>query len=167
FAIDSFMTRKRSNVSRKPRANIDALFHNYFGLLPNAENENVRDTVVVSDGLGTTNKLKKLKLKFGGVTHTIHTKSKPGNSDARNPKDNADNNDGRSFDKKREFGVPKTESSFASENHSHKRKATGQHSRKSKRANERRAFGVGFSDEEDEDAELHFLGKNQFIKKSS
>ncbi|CAJ2654026.1 hypothetical protein L195_g017588 [Trifolium pratense] len=170
LAIDSIMTRKRSNVSRKPRANTDAIFQNYFGLLPHAEKENVRDAVVVSDGLGTTNKLKKLKLKFGGVTHTIHTKSKSGNSDARNPKDNADNNDVRSFDK-REVGdklgkLPRTESSFASESHSHKRKATGQHSRKSKRANERRALGVGFSDEEDEDAELHFLEKISSSKRA-
>ncbi|KAK2358374.1 HIT zinc finger and PAPA-1 domain-containing protein [Trifolium repens] len=168
LAIDSIATRKRSNVSRKPRANTDAIFQNYFGLLSHAENENVRDTVAVSDGLGTNNKLKKLKLKFGGVTHTIHTKSKSGNSDARNPKDNADNNDARSFDKKREqlAKLPRTDSCFASESHSHKRKATGQHSRKSKRANERRALDVGFSDEEDEDAELHFLEKISSSKRA-
>lgn len=85
------MKRKRSIVSRKPRANCDAIFKRYFGWIPHAENESVRDTVVVSDGLGTNNKLKKLKLKFGGVTHTIHTKSKagtclPSGSDGRNPK---------------------------------------------------------------------------------
>jgi hypothetical protein len=82
--------------------------------------------------------------------------------------DNADNNDARSFDKKREqlAKLPRTDSCFASESHSHKRKATGQHSRKSKRANERRALDVGFSDEEDEDAELHFLEKISSSKRA-
>lgn len=61
---------------RKPRANSDAIFQSYFGCSSPVENESVRDTVVVCDGLGTDNKLKKLKLKFGGVTHTIHTKLK-------------------------------------------------------------------------------------------
>jgi len=85
FAIESIMQRKRSDVPRKPRVNCDAIFQHYFGLLSShSQNEkNVKDTIVVSDGLKTENKLKKLKLKFGGVTHTIHTKP---SSDARNPK---------------------------------------------------------------------------------
>ncbi|CAI8610741.1 unnamed protein product [Vicia faba] len=168
LSIDFTMKRKRSNVSRKPRANCDAIFKRYIGWLPHAENESVRDPVVVSDGLGTNNKLKKLKLKFGGVTHTIHTKS---GSDGRNPKDNADNNGARSFDKKRELGGKSvkisTGSYFAAENHSHKRKTTGQHSRKSKQVTERCSLGVGFSDEEGEDAELQFLEKINSSKRSA
>lgn len=155
------MQRKRSDVPRKPRVNCDAIFQHYFGLLSShALNEkNVKDTVVVSDGLKTENKLKKLKLKFGGVTHTIHTKP---SSDPRNAKDNADN-DARSYDKKRGHGdklvkLSRTDHSHAAENHSHKRKATEQHARKSKRVTERCAMDVGCSDEDD-DAELHFLEK--------
>lgn len=79
----STMKRKRSRVSRRPRADSDALFQSYFGWLSHVEpsgnhteNENVGDAMIASDGLGTDNKLKKLKLKFGGVTHTIHAKSK-------------------------------------------------------------------------------------------
>ena len=77
------MKRKRTWVSRRPRANSDALFHCYFGLPSlvetfgkHDEHENPRNITVASDGLRTASKLKKLKLKFGGVTRTIHTKSK-------------------------------------------------------------------------------------------
>lgn len=73
------MKRKRSRLSRQPRANSDALFQSYFGWLSlvepfdkQKENENVRDAVVASDRLRTDNKLRKLKLKFGGITRTIH-----------------------------------------------------------------------------------------------
>ncbi|CAL5198980.1 unnamed protein product [Lathyrus oleraceus] len=176
LAIDFTMKRKRSIVSRKPRANCDAIFKRYFGWIPHAENESVRDTVVVSDGLGTNNKLKKLKLKFGGVTHTIHTKSKagtclPSGSDGRNPKDNANTNHPRSSDKRdageKSVKLSRTESCFAAENHSHKRKTSGKHARKSKQVTERCALGVGFSDEEDEDAELQFLEKINSSKRSA
>ncbi|XP_058757748.1 uncharacterized protein LOC131631001 [Vicia villosa] len=169
LVIDFTVKKKRSSVRLKPRANCDAIFKRYIGWLPNAENESLRDTVVVSDGLGSNNKLKKLKLKFGGVTHTIHTKS---GSDGRNPKDNANTNDPRSSDKKRDVGeksvkFSRTESYFAAENHSHKRKLTGQHARKSKPVTERCALGVGFSDEEGEDAELQFLEKINSSKRSA
>jgi hypothetical protein len=55
--------------------------------------------------------------------------------------DNADN-DARSYDKKRGHGdklvkLSRTDHSHAAENHSHKRKATEQHARKSKRVTER------------------------------
>lgn len=164
------MKRKRSCVLRKPRANSDAIFQSYFGCSSPVENESVRDTVVVCDGLGTDNKLKKLKLKFGGVTHTIHTKLK----------DNVDENDARPFDKKRGLGdklvkVSRTESGLAAENHSRKRTKTGksinvnhEHVRsKSKRVTERRASDVvGFSDEDSEDAELHFLEKINASKRA-
>ncbi|KAI4334961.1 hypothetical protein L6164_013656 [Bauhinia variegata] len=84
--VGSSVKRKRSIVSRKPRANSDTLFQSFFsfpspfveplGKHDENENENLRNTKGPSDGLGAENKLKKLKLKFGGVTHTIHTNSK-------------------------------------------------------------------------------------------
>ncbi|TKY54231.1 hypothetical protein E2542_SST18637 [Spatholobus suberectus] len=78
------MKRKRSRVSHQPLANADTEFQSYLGWLSlveplgkQAEKENVKDTMFgASAGLGTDNKPKKLKLKFGGVTHTIHAKSK-------------------------------------------------------------------------------------------
>lgn len=76
--------RKRSKASRKPRLDSRTLLES-SNLLPlstelysngdNDKNQNNGDRIVVSAGLGSENKLKKLKLKVGGVTHTIHTKS--------------------------------------------------------------------------------------------
>lgn len=79
--------KKRSRVSRRPHSDSQT-FLQKFNFLPSStqsfgsgrldENKNLRDTIVVSDGLGAENKLKKLKLKVGGVTHTIHAKSSNG-----------------------------------------------------------------------------------------
>ena len=76
--------KKRSTVSRKPHHDSQA-FQQRFNLLPSFaqpfssgrhnENKNFGDPIIASDNLGTENKLKRLKLKVGGVTHTIHTKS--------------------------------------------------------------------------------------------
>lgn len=77
--------KKRSNPSRRPRLDSHTLLQSYcivpssttqhFSNGSHVKNHYNRDTVVVSDGLGSENKLKKLKLKVGGITHTIHTKS--------------------------------------------------------------------------------------------
>lgn len=89
--------------------------------------------------------------------------------------DDADGNDACPFDNKRGPGDKllkhsKTESSLTAENHSHKRKTTGQnikvnheHVRKSRRITKRCALDVGFSDE---DAELHFLEKSNASKRA-
>lgn len=79
--VGSTMRKKRS--SRRPHPDSQALLQR-LNLFPSStqpfcdgrhdENKNSSNTIVVSDGLGTRNKLKKLKLKVGGVTHTIHTK---------------------------------------------------------------------------------------------
>lgn len=80
--VGSFGVRKRrSNASRRPRLDSHTLLKSY-NLLPSSTqplsngSHDKRDNVVVSDGLESENKLKKLKLKVGGVTHTIHTKSR-------------------------------------------------------------------------------------------
>ncbi|XP_027331228.1 uncharacterized protein LOC113846788 [Abrus precatorius] len=180
------MKKKRSRVSRRPRANADALFQCYFGWVPleepfgkQDENEKMRDTMVASGGLRTGNKPKKLKLKLGGVTHTIHTKSKTETgfsggsfvtnfSEGPKPQDDTNGNDACSFDKRRGLGdaslkPSRTESGFTAENHSHRGKRTEQsvnviHERvhKSKRITRKGALSVGFSDEDNEDAELHY-----------
>ncbi|XP_061349169.1 uncharacterized protein LOC133294504 [Gastrolobium bilobum] len=190
LAIDSTMKRKRTRVSRRPRANSDTLFQSYFDRLSlvepfakQADNENVRDTMVASDRLGTDNKLKKLKLKFGGVTHTIHAKSKTETgfdcgsfitnfspcSDGPKPQDETDGIDAYLLDKRRGLGdkflkPSRTESGSTAENHSQRGKTTGQslnvnheHVRKGKCIPKRCALDVGSSDEDNEDAELHFL----------
>ncbi|RDX73077.1 hypothetical protein CR513_47359, partial [Mucuna pruriens] len=191
--IDYTMKRKRSRVSRQPRVNADTQFHSDFGCLSlvkpfgkQAENENVKDTMVASAGLGTDNKPKKLKLKlkFGGVTHSIHAKSKtetgfssdslmtrfsPCSDHGPKPQDDTDGNYACPFDKRRGLGDKllkpyRTESGFTAENHSRRGKITGEsinvnHEQvcKSKRITRRCALSVGISDDHNEDAELHFL----------
>lgn len=39
----------------------------------NGDNWNSRESTIVSDGIGSEKRLKKVKLKLGGVTRTIHT----------------------------------------------------------------------------------------------
>ncbi|KAJ7955224.1 putative HIT zinc finger,PAPA-1-like conserved region [Quillaja saponaria] len=82
LAAGCTIRKKRSSLSRRPQPNSYTLWTRYcifasflepFGT-PD-ENKNVSDNLVTSDGLGTENKIKKLKLKVGGVTHTINTKS--------------------------------------------------------------------------------------------
>ncbi|OMO58466.1 PAPA-1-like conserved region [Corchorus olitorius] len=72
--------KKRSSISRRPRYPAHQIFIPNFNLvsLPSQaigsssnEDQNHKNG---SNGLGSENKLK-LKLKLGGVTHTIHTKS--------------------------------------------------------------------------------------------
>lgn len=77
------LRKKRNGVPRRPHSDFRTLLHS-FTFLPqsnqcigsgsNEGNQNVNDTIVGSDGLGSENKLK-VKLKFGGVTHTIQTNS--------------------------------------------------------------------------------------------
>ncbi|KAG4942263.1 hypothetical protein JHK85_046909 [Glycine max] len=150
------MKRKRSTVSHQPRANADTLFQSYFGQLSpvepfgkQAENENVKEKMDASAGLETGNKLKKLKLKFRG--------------------DDTDGNYVCPFDKRKGLGnkllMPSvTESGFTAENHSHRGKTTGEtidvnheHVCESKHITRRCALSVEFSDEDNKDAELHFL----------
>lgn len=76
--------KKRSNASRRPRLESHILLPS-CNIVPSStqpfrnaihdNNHYSRDNVFVSDGLASVNKLKKLKLKVGGVTHTIHTRS--------------------------------------------------------------------------------------------
>ncbi|KAL6292991.1 hypothetical protein ACE6H2_001133 [Prunus campanulata] len=69
--------KKRSVVAQKPRLDppIFSQSSNIFPPFGNIDkDQNNKEKVVLFDGLGRGNKLKKLRLKLGGVTHTIHTK---------------------------------------------------------------------------------------------
>lgn len=75
--------KKRSGLTRRPRPDLRSLIHSCTFLQPSTQsvdsgnndgNQYFKDTMVGSDGLGGENRLK-LKLKFGGVTHTIQTNS--------------------------------------------------------------------------------------------
>ncbi|KAH7513467.1 hypothetical protein FEM48_Zijuj12G0203000 [Ziziphus jujuba var. spinosa] len=196
YDVGSFGVRKkRSNASRRPRLDSHTLLQSY-NLLPSStqplnngshdKNYYKRDTFVVSNGLGSENKLKKLKLKVGGVTHTIHTRSgadfsggcsssiqKSSSCDygfTPNEKsqiqDDTDGNYSFSFDKGKHLGVKwknisKTDSSSQKE-HSLRGKF-GENSnesvRKSKRVPKRRILDVGFGEDNDEDDEIQYLGR--------
>lgn len=82
--VGSGVKKKRTNASRRPRLDSHKLLES-INLLPlstvlysngdNDKNQSNGGRVAGSDGLGSVSKPKKLKLKVGGVTHTIHTKS--------------------------------------------------------------------------------------------
>ncbi|KAF7837723.1 putative INO80 complex subunit B-like region, Zinc finger, HIT-type, INO80 complex, subunit Ies2 [Senna tora] len=167
----STRTGKRSRASRRPRANPHAMFQSYFGLPSFVEpygkddenqNQNQQDIMVASDGSGAQNKLKKLKLKFGGVIHTIHTKAKMEITSTISSY--ATNSSSSSDDPKYQFSS--IESGVTAENLSCREISFGESStvnhelvRKSKRIpkTKRRALDVEYSNEENEDAELQFL----------
>ncbi|XP_062108783.1 uncharacterized protein LOC133819528 [Humulus lupulus] len=194
------MRKKRSNASRRPRVDSHSLLEN-LNLWPlstelysngdNDKNQDNGDGVVVSDGLGRGNKLKKLKLKVGGVTHTIHTKSTAnfsygGSTNTRNssssviafttqekrlPQDDINGNHSYSSDKKRGFGVrwkdmSKNDSSSQKENSSRGIPAHHEPIRKSNRFPKRRALDAGLNEDDDEDEEIRYLEKLRASKNS-
>ncbi|KAI9196968.1 hypothetical protein LWI28_028633 [Acer negundo] len=188
--------KKRSSTSRRPRPDSQTLL-NTSSFLPqrsqsiggnNDGNQNFRETMVGSDVLGSENKLK-LKLKFGGVTHTIQTNSTVENAlggrtsvtksyrsfESPQPRHNQDKGSNYSYssDKGKGNGVRRKDlsrigSSFG-KGHSSKGKTAGdsismneayEPVRKSKRVPKRRALDDGFDGEnDDEDDELRYLGK--------
>lgn len=180
-AVGCAAKKKRSGTSRRPRPDIQTLSH-ACAFLPqskqsissssNEGNRNFRDAVFGSDGLGVENKLK-LKLKFGGVTHTIQTNStseyapqhrqkQDKHSDYSYPSDKGKGNGERRKD------FSKSGYSFG-KGHSSRGKISGDSVymnetydsvRKSKRVPKRRALDVGFDgDGNDDDDELRYLGR--------
>lgn len=85
FAAAGFTTRKkRSSGSRRPCSETAKFLQTYALLSPSTqlsayghdeEDCYSGERTAGSDGLRSENKLKTLKLKFGGVTHTLHAKS--------------------------------------------------------------------------------------------
>ncbi|XP_038694572.1 uncharacterized protein LOC119991909 isoform X2 [Tripterygium wilfordii] len=181
FAGSDFNARKkRSNGSRRPRRDSQSLMqgHNF---MPQPTQHLVSGTNEVgSDGLGSDNKLKKLKLKLGGVTHTIHAKSAAdyasggqsfGESQRQQLSLRLDNGDSSCFyptcggkdmriQSKDFSGIVSSSGSFS------RGKVSGvlvnatnnnESVRKSRRIPKRRVLDVGFDDDEDE--EIRYLGK--------
>ncbi|KAJ8767272.1 hypothetical protein K2173_017316 [Erythroxylum novogranatense] len=79
--------KKRSTASRRPCCNPEKLLQlcsllslctQYFDTRNNEDNLSLRERAAGSDGPKSENRLKKLKLKLGGITHTIHAKSVAG-----------------------------------------------------------------------------------------
>ncbi|XP_050215675.1 uncharacterized protein LOC126666841 [Mercurialis annua] len=75
--------KKRSRISRQCCSDLQKFSQSYnfspqsaryLGSRGYEEECFVREIALCSDGLRSENRLKKLKLKLGGVTHTIHTK---------------------------------------------------------------------------------------------
>ncbi|KAF3456346.1 hypothetical protein FNV43_RR00996 [Rhamnella rubrinervis] len=187
--------KKRSNPSRRPRLDSHTLLQSYYIVPPTQPFSNVipdknhynRDKVVVSDGLGSENKLKKLKLKVGGVTHTIHTKSTSdfvsdgGSSIRKSPgcfsafthqekshlQDDVDGNHSCSLDKGKGFGVKWKDISKTDPNCQKEHSLKGRFGenvfnesvRKSKRVSKRRILDVEFGEDSDEDKEIRYLGR--------
>ncbi|KAF4358906.1 hypothetical protein F8388_012923 [Cannabis sativa] len=194
--------KRRSNASRRPRVDSHSLLENFNLLTLSAEvysngdnikNQDIGDNrVAVSDGLGRENKLKKLKLKVGGVTHTIHTKSTDdfsyGDSTIfRNsscsvtafttqekplPQDDKNGNHSCSSDKKRGFGVrwkDMSKNDFSSQKGHGSRGIPAHHEpiRKSNRVPKRRALDARLDeDDDDEDEEIRYLEKLRASKNS-
>lgn len=180
-AVGCAAKRKRSDTSRRPRPDIQTLSHAYtflpqskqsIGSSSNGGNRNFRDAIVGSDGLGGENKLK-LKLKFGGVTHTIQTNStsecapqhrqkQDKHSDYSYPSDKGkDNGERRKDFSKSGYSSWKGHSSRGkmSEDSVHMNE-TYDSVRKSKRVPKRRALDIGFDgDGNDDDDELRYLGR--------
>lgn len=194
--VGSTVKKKRSSVSRRPHPDSQA-FQQKFYLLPSFaqpsssgrhnEYKNFGDTIIASDKLGTENKLKRLKLKVGGVTRTIHGKSSNDfigdssitkishSSDGHKPlqkflpQDDLDSNRVYPSDKGNNLKVKwkdfsNTGSSFGEEYNSRGRTFEGSLSviyepvRKSKRVPKRRVLDLGV-DDNDNDEEIQYLGR--------
>ncbi|XP_024022288.1 uncharacterized protein LOC21387709 isoform X2 [Morus notabilis] len=183
--------KKRSDASRKARLNSHMLLQsNHF--LPASiemftngshnEERNNEDKSVACDGVRSGNKLKKLKLKVGGVTRTIHTKSTTDFTSgdcsstqvsyvsltAFAPREKSlqdDINGTHTFpsDKRKGFGVKwknmsKIDSSSQKKHSSRGTPVKYEPVRKSNRVPKRRVLDVGFNeDDDDKDEEIRYL----------
>ncbi|XP_071718751.1 uncharacterized protein [Rutidosis leptorrhynchoides] len=134
------------------------------------------------DGVENENKLKKLKVKVGGVTRTIQPKSKfatsknPGSSDAprRRPKLILQENSDESIDKKIMLqGIPwkdfskggfslGRENASMRNNSGEKQGEKSDRSRKSKRVPKKRVLDGDFAEEEDD--EIRYLTKLKTVR---
>ncbi|XP_031264475.1 uncharacterized protein LOC116122802 [Pistacia vera] len=166
--------KKRSGISRRPRPDLRSLIHSSTFLQPSTQsidgNQYFKDTMVGSDGLGGENRLK-LKLKFGGVTHTIQTNSTVEHSQHRQKQDkdihyfyHSEKGEGNGVHRK---DFSRSGSSYLKLSSSRGKTSEGvsvneshESIRKSKRVPKRRALDVDFDgDDANEDDELRYLGR--------
>ncbi|XVF38849.1 hypothetical protein REPUB_Repub20aG0137500 [Reevesia pubescens] len=173
--------KKRSSISRRPRVSQQTFAHNYILLSSSTpvigssgiEDQNFKNGL---NGIGSENKLK-LKLKLGGVTRTIHTKSSHF-SDAPQTREKSFlmyNKGSYLSDKAKGYGVQWKDfsgsGSIYGKGYSSRGKAPGvnvsvnetdrnEPTRKSRRVPKRRLLDVGInSDDDDEDEEIRYLGR--------
>lgn len=76
--LGSTIRKKRSIISRRPCSDLQKFLRTSTLLSSSTQflncGHNEEQVASGSDGLRSEKRLKKLKLKFGGVTHTIHAK---------------------------------------------------------------------------------------------
>ncbi|CAK7326356.1 unnamed protein product [Dovyalis caffra] len=169
--LGSTARKKRSIVSRQPCSDPQKFLQNYT-LLPSSTQflgcgQNEDQVASGSDGPRSYKRLKKLKLTFGGVTHTIH--AKPAIKYAFN--DGASlSNSYQGFDAARAREKLLVQDSSFKRGNSSGRKMSGEsvdvnipfHSeavRKSNRVPKRRAMDVEFDEDDDIDEEVRYLGR--------
>ncbi|EEF43079.1 uncharacterized protein LOC8258805 [Ricinus communis] len=166
--------KKRSSISRQPCSDPQKFLQSYafspqstqyLGSGYNEEECYVNETALYSDGLRSQNKLKKLKLKLGGVTHTIHTKYASESSQFLNvpqPQEKVVFQDS-SYGRNQSFrGKMNGESVYVNETYGH------EPVRKSKRVPKRRVIDAGLSEDDDgADEEIRYLGRLNASRVSS
>ncbi|XP_048440372.1 uncharacterized protein LOC125477384 [Pyrus x bretschneideri] len=145
--------KKRSIVSHKPRLNPPT-----FSLTSSIpigkgtidQDQNNKKKIVLSNVLGSKSNPKKLKLKFGDVTHTINTNyiTDVGDGGGSSTAKSSSSLDAFTPQLNPLAQVPHPDSCGDGVN---------EPVRKSKRAPKRSTLGAGFNEEDDEDEEIQFL----------
>ncbi|KAJ9181810.1 hypothetical protein P3X46_005864 [Hevea brasiliensis] len=168
--VNFSVKKKRSSVSRRPCSDsqkfsqIHTLLPQFTQSLGSCYNEEESEAKVGSDGLRSQNKLKKLKLKLGGVTHTIHAKYASESSscfDIHQPQEKFLFQES-SFRKDHSMrGKMHGESFYVNET------CKNEPARKSKRIPKRRVMDMGFNEDDDADEEIRYLGRISDSKVSS
>ncbi|KAM0988119.1 hypothetical protein ACFX13_012337 [Malus domestica] len=146
--------KKRSIISHKPRLNPPTFSLSYnipIGKGTIDGNQNNKKKIVRSDGLGSKNNPKKLKLKFGGVTRTLNTKyiADVGNDGGSST--------AKSLSSLDAFTPQLNPLPLALDDAGGG--GVNEPVRKSKRAPKRSALDAGFNEDDDEDEEIRFLGR--------
>ncbi|WCJ23326.1 HIT zinc finger PAPA-1-like conserved region [Euphorbia peplus] len=161
--VNFTIRKRRSSLSSRPISDLQKFSERFNILLQspprgcNDREHSFRETTIYSDGLRSENKLKKLKLKLGGVTHTIHTKyaseSSP-NCDVPQPQDNSLLEDLAFRNDHSSRALIPCENVFGNETFKH------ESVRKSRRVPKRRILDIGINeDDDDADEEIRYLGR--------
>ncbi|CAN0855426.1 hypothetical protein LINGRAHAP2_LOCUS6210 [Linum grandiflorum] len=162
--------KKRSCATRRPSSQLKRVFGGY-GFFPpstsapslgsgHGQEDSHLGKPVAADGLGGEKRLKKLKLKVGGVTHTIHTNPGAEYGTAVG---------GGSYAAKDLEKQPFRESNFGKEKPLSGKISNGnvdvnehEATRKSRRVPKRRKLDLGLDEEDDDvdvDEEIRYLGR--------
>ncbi|KAI3977666.1 hypothetical protein MKX01_030889 [Papaver californicum] len=123
---------------------------NFMGNVGNVESLSLGNSGVNSDGLGNDNKLRKVKLKVGGVTHTLHTK--PASNGA------SGGGFGSSMKTSQSVDAPRPRKKLIVQETSDDDNSPSEAVRKSKRVPKPRLLDDAFDDGND-DEEIRYLGR--------